>query len=98
MNKSEGKILLKKEGFTIFGYVDFHFRAQLIGQGHCGLGVRVKEYDVPGGALSSELRKLGMSSVIGERELGYLELDGRVLPQIGSLLCSRSILPPEPSA
>ena len=83
MNKSEGKNLLKKEGFTIFGYVDFHFRAQLIGQGHCGLGVRVKEYDVPGGALSSELRKLGMSSVIGKRELGYLELDGRILPPDG---------------
>ena len=98
MNKSEGKILLKKEGFTIFGYVDFHFRAQLIGQGHCGLGVRVEEYDVPGGALSSELRKLGMSSVIGKRELGTSSSTDVFFPQMGSLLCSRSILPPEPSA
>ena len=80
MNKSEGKILLEKEGFAVFGYVDFHFRAQLISQGHGGLGVGVEEYDVLGGALSGELRKLGMTSVIGERELGYLELDGRVLP------------------
>ena len=42
MNKSEGKILLEKEGFAVFRYVDFHFRAQLISQGHCGLGVGVE--------------------------------------------------------
>ena len=64
MNKSEGKILLEKEGFAVFGYVDFHFRAQLIGQGHGGLGVCVEEYDVLGGALSGELSKLGVTSMI----------------------------------
>ena len=30
MNKSESKILLEKEGFAVFGDVDFHFRAQLL--------------------------------------------------------------------
>ena len=79
MNKSEGKILLNCQGFAIFRYVDLHFRAQFLSKRHSWLVICMKQNNMPRGAFSSKLRKLGMTSVIGERELGHLKLDGCVL-------------------